>query len=145
MEPDLASLLSSNPDMRSARLYGQFILDKIADLITGLNCTELGKRAGPRLRELAPAARESQEAGFTQPRDHSCAQPCTVNCVKKLPICTQNANAACSAGAVSASRASCGIQTIEQKLLNKSSTQSSANGRDEGDEFPPACPCGRVG
>ena len=24
-----------------------------------------------------PAARESQDAGFTQPRDHSFAQPCT--------------------------------------------------------------------
>ena len=32
----------------------------------------------PRLRELAPVARGSQEAGFTQPRAHSFAQPCTV-------------------------------------------------------------------
>ena len=32
-------------------------------------CTELGKTAGPRLRG-------SQEAGFTQPRAHSFAQPC---------------------------------------------------------------------
>ena len=32
----------------------------------------------PRLRELAPVVRVSQEAGFTQPRDHSLslAQPC---------------------------------------------------------------------
>ena len=30
-----------------------------------------------RLPELAPAARGSQEAGFTQPRDHLIADPCT--------------------------------------------------------------------
>ena len=36
-----------------------------------------GFRAGPRLCELAPPpfARGSQVAGFTQPRDHSFAQP----------------------------------------------------------------------
>ena len=32
---------------------------------------------GTRLRELAPAARGSQEAGFTQPRNHCLAEPCT--------------------------------------------------------------------
>ena len=31
---------------------------------------------GPRSRELAPAARGSQEAGFTQPRNYSLAHPC---------------------------------------------------------------------
>ena len=37
----------------------------------------VGERAVPRLRELAPPrARGSQEAGFTQPRDHSLAQLC---------------------------------------------------------------------
>ena len=36
--------------------------------------TGLGKRVVPRLRELAP---HGQETGFTQPRDHSFAQPCT--------------------------------------------------------------------
>ena len=39
-------------------------------------CTRLGKRVGPRLRELIPAARGSQEAEFTQPRDHTLAHPC---------------------------------------------------------------------
>ena len=34
----------------------------------------------PRLCELAPHARGSQEAGFTQPRDHSFAQPCILIC-----------------------------------------------------------------
>ena len=38
--------------------------------------TGMGETVGPRLRELAPAARESQEAGFTQPRDHLLADPC---------------------------------------------------------------------
>ena len=37
--------------------------------------TGLGKRVVPRLCELAPAVRGSQEAGFTQPRDHSLAEP----------------------------------------------------------------------
>ena len=33
---------------------------------------------GYRLRELAPTGRGSQEEGFTQPRDHLLADPCTV-------------------------------------------------------------------
>ena len=37
--------------------------------------TGLGKRVGPRLRVNSPlAARGNQEAGFTQPKDHSFAQ-----------------------------------------------------------------------
>ena len=39
--------------------------------------TGLGKRVVPRLREFAPVIRGSQEAGFTQPRDHPFAHPCT--------------------------------------------------------------------
>ena len=31
---------------------------------------------GPKLREHAPAARQSQEAGFTQPRAYLLADPC---------------------------------------------------------------------
>ena len=38
--------------------------------------TMLGKRVVPRLRELAPTDIGSQEEGFTQPRDHSLAEPC---------------------------------------------------------------------
>ena len=40
-------------------------------------CTELGKRAGPRLRELTPVVRGNKEAGFTQPRAHTFAWSCT--------------------------------------------------------------------
>ena len=39
-------------------------------------CTGLGKRMVPRLCELAYAAGGSQEAVFTQPREHSLADPC---------------------------------------------------------------------
>ena len=38
--------------------------------------TGLGERVVPRLRELAPTDIGSQEEGFTQPRDHSLAEPC---------------------------------------------------------------------
>ena len=39
---------------------------------------ELGYK-GIRLRELGPAARGSQEAGFTQPRDHLIGNLCRYN------------------------------------------------------------------
>ena len=39
---------------------------------------------------LQPAARGSQEAGFTQPRDHSFAQPCTEQTVYKVTSYTVN-------------------------------------------------------
>ena len=45
-------------------------------------CTGNSYKVGPRLRELtssSPAARGSQEAGFTQPRAHLLADPCTVH------------------------------------------------------------------
>ena len=38
--------------------------------------TGIGQKAGPRLREPLPAARGSQEAGFTQPRVHLFADTC---------------------------------------------------------------------
>ena len=38
--------------------------------------TELGYKVGPRLRELAPPARGSQEAGFTEPEAHLIAHLC---------------------------------------------------------------------
>ena len=34
-------------------------------------------KGGPRLRELSPAARGTREAGFTQPRAHLLADPCS--------------------------------------------------------------------
>ena len=40
--------------------------------------TELGYKAGPRLRELASAVRGRQEAGLTQPRTQLLADPCTL-------------------------------------------------------------------
>ena len=40
--------------------------------------TEMGERVGPRLRELASRGWRKPGAGFTQPRAHSFAQPCTV-------------------------------------------------------------------
>ena len=40
---------------------------------------------GPRLRELAPAAIENKEAGFTQPRDHLLADPCR-SITKRYPL-----------------------------------------------------------
>ena len=39
-------------------------------------CAGLGEIVGPRLRDLASAARGSQKAGFAQPRAHAFAQPC---------------------------------------------------------------------
>ena len=45
-------------------------------------CTGICKKVCPRLRELALAARGSQEAGFTQPRDHSFADPCRVRTLR---------------------------------------------------------------
>ena len=39
-------------------------------------CTELRKRVGPRLREIAPALRGSYASGFTQPRAKYFAQLC---------------------------------------------------------------------
>ena len=58
--------------------------------------TELGKRAGPRFRDIA--ARGNQEAGFTQPRAHSFAQPCTVQHKLKqsnVHECTQRGSTRC--------------------------------------------------
>ena len=49
-----------------------FIASKY-DLFTGLD-----KRLVPRLRDLAPVARGSEEAGFTQPMDHLIATLCTL-------------------------------------------------------------------
>ena len=46
--------------------------------------TKLGYKVGPRLRELAPAARGSQEEGFTQPRAHLKAQLCILYDTKLL-------------------------------------------------------------
>ena len=46
-------------------------------VLAKLDRTGIGKRVVPRLHELAPAARRSQEAGFTQPRPHLLADPCT--------------------------------------------------------------------
>ena len=52
-------------------------------MIWCLENTGLGKNVDPRLRELAPVARGSQEAGSTQPRVRSIADPCTQEMVKK--------------------------------------------------------------
>ena len=45
--------------------------------LKGKQCTELGERVGPRLRELAlrTGGARTQEAGFTQPRANSLAHP----------------------------------------------------------------------
>ena len=40
----------------------------------------MGYKMGLRLCELKPAARGSQEAGFTQLRDYLIADPCTIRC-----------------------------------------------------------------
>ena len=53
-------------------------------------CTGLGQRVVPRLRELSPAARGSQEAGFTQPRDHLLADPCTYSLPRLLMFADMN-------------------------------------------------------
>ena len=43
------------------------------------NCTDMQEKAKARLCELAPAARGSQEAGFTQPRLHLFLHICITN------------------------------------------------------------------
>ena len=44
---------------------------KVSTIYTGM-----GKRVIPSLYEFMPRSQRSQEAGFTQPKDHSFVQPC---------------------------------------------------------------------